>query len=67
MKSLKTQFRKNGLHSTLLKRADRIALFHLGLSSYQDCYEVCRYRIFVHIKRATRTPICLVKCLLDNE
>jgi hypothetical protein len=45
MKILKTQFRKNGLNYTLLKRNDKIALFQLGLSSYSDGYEVCRIYI----------------------
>jgi hypothetical protein len=42
MKTLKTQFRKNGLDYTLLKRTDKIALFQLGPSLYPDGYEVCR-------------------------
>jgi hypothetical protein len=42
MKTLKTQFRKNGLDYTLLKRTDNIALFQLGPSLYPDGYEVCR-------------------------
>jgi hypothetical protein len=42
MKILKTQFRKNGLDYTLLKRNDKIALFQLGPSSAPDGYEVCR-------------------------
>ena len=45
MKTLKTQFRKNGLDYTLLKRNDKIALFQLGLSAYPDGYEVCRIYI----------------------
>jgi hypothetical protein len=42
MKTLKTQFRKNELDYTLLKRTDKIALFLLGSSSLPDGYEVCR-------------------------
>ena len=45
MKILKTQFRKNGLDYTLLKRTDKIALFQLGSSLYPDGYEVCRIYI----------------------
>jgi hypothetical protein len=45
MKTLKAQFRKNGLDYTLLKRTDKIALFQLGLPSYPDGYEVCRIYI----------------------
>jgi hypothetical protein len=45
MKTLKTQFRKNGLDYTLHKRNDKIALFQLGLSAYPDGYEVCRIYI----------------------
>jgi hypothetical protein len=45
MKILKTQFRKNGLDYTLLKRTDKIALFQLGLSSDTVGYEVCRIYI----------------------
>jgi hypothetical protein len=49
MKILKTQFRKNGLDYTLLKRTDKIALFQLGPSSYPDGYEVCRiYKMRPH-------------------
>jgi hypothetical protein len=45
MKILKTEFRKNGLDYTLLKRTVKIALFQLGSSSYPDGYEVCRIYI----------------------
>jgi hypothetical protein len=45
MKTLKTQFRKNGIDYTLLKRTDKIALFKLGPSSDPDGYEVCRIYI----------------------
>jgi hypothetical protein len=45
MKILKTEFRKNGLDYTLLKRTDKIALFQLGPSSDPDGYEVCRIYI----------------------
>lgn len=45
MKILKTQFRKNGLDYTLLKRTDKIALFQLGPSIDPDGYEVCRIYI----------------------
>jgi len=45
MKTLKTEFRKNGLDYTLLKRIDKIALFLLGPSSDPDGYEVCRIYI----------------------
>jgi len=45
MKKLKTQFRKNGLDYTLLKRTDKVALFQLGLSPDPDGYEVCRIYI----------------------
>ena len=40
MKILKTEFLKNGLDYTLLKRTDKIALFQLVLSSDPDGYEV---------------------------
>jgi hypothetical protein len=42
MKILKTQFRKNGLDYTLLKRTNKIALFQLGLLSDTVGYEVSR-------------------------
>lgn len=42
MKILKTQFRKNSLDYTLLKRTDKVALFQLGFLPDQDGYEVCR-------------------------
>jgi hypothetical protein len=45
MKTLKTQFRKNGLDCMLIKRNDKIALFQLGHSSDPDGYEVCRIYI----------------------
>jgi hypothetical protein len=45
MKTLKTQFRKNCLDYTLLKRTDKIALFQLGFSFSPDGYEVCRIYI----------------------
>ena len=45
MRTLKTQFRKNGLDYTLLKRTNKIALFQLGPSSLPDGYEVCRIYI----------------------
>ena len=45
MKILKTQFRKNGLEYTLLKRTDKIALFQLGHLPDPDGYEVCRIYI----------------------
>jgi hypothetical protein len=45
MKTLKTQFRKNGLDYRLLKRTDKIALFQLGPSSDPDGYEVRRIYI----------------------
>jgi hypothetical protein len=45
MKLLKTEFRKNGLDYTLIKRTDKIALFQLGPSSDPDGYEVCRIYI----------------------
>jgi len=45
MKLLKTEFRKNGLYYTLIKRTDKIALFQLGSSSSPDGYEVCRIYI----------------------
>lgn len=45
MKILKTEFRKNGLDYTLLKRTDKIALFQLGLPSDPDGFEVCRIYI----------------------
>jgi hypothetical protein len=45
MKILKTQFRKNGLDYTLLKRTDKIALFQLGQLPDPDGYEVCRIYI----------------------
>ena len=49
MKILKTEFRKNGLDYTLLKRTDKIALFQLGPSSESDDYEVCRiYKMRLH-------------------
>jgi len=38
MKILKTEFRKNGLDYTLLKRTDKVALFQLGPSSDPDGY-----------------------------
>jgi hypothetical protein len=45
MKILKTEFRKNGLDYTLLKRTDKIALFQLGYLPDPDGYEVCRIYI----------------------
>ena len=45
MKILKTQFSKNGLDYTLLKRTDKIALFQLGFLPDPDGYEVCRIYI----------------------
>ena len=45
MKTLKTQFSKNGLDYTLLKRNDKIALFQLGHLPDPDGYEVCRIYI----------------------
>ena len=48
MKILKTQFRKNGLDYTLLKRTIKIALFQLGYLPEPDGYEVCR----IYIMRA---------------
>ena len=45
MKILKTQFSKNGLDYTLLKRTDKIALFQLGHLPNPDGYEVCRIYI----------------------
>lgn len=45
MKILKTEFRKNGLEYTLLKRTDKIALFQLGYLPEPDGYEVCRIYI----------------------
>jgi len=45
MKLLKTEFRKNGLDYTLIKRTDKIALFQLGHLPDPDCYEVCRIYI----------------------
>jgi hypothetical protein len=45
MKLLKTEFRKNGLYYTLIKRTDKIALFQLGLLPDTDGYEVCRIYI----------------------
>jgi len=45
MKILKTEFRKNGLDYTLLKRTDKIALFQLGHLPDPDGYEVCRIYI----------------------
>ena len=42
MKTLKKEFRKNGLDYTLLKRNDKVALFILGLPTFPDGYEVCR-------------------------
>jgi hypothetical protein len=48
MKILKTEFRKNGLDYTLLKRTDKIALFQLGYLPEPDGYEVCR----IYIMRA---------------
>jgi hypothetical protein len=45
MKPLKTEFRKNELNYTLLKRNEKVALFLLGLSSCPDGYEVCRIHI----------------------
>jgi len=45
MKILKTEFRKNGLDYTLLKRTDKIALFQLGYLPEPDGYEVCRIYI----------------------
>jgi hypothetical protein len=49
MKILKTQFRKNGLDYTLLKRTNKITLFQLGLLSDTVGYEVCRiYKMRPH-------------------
>jgi hypothetical protein len=48
MKILKTEFRKNGLDYTLLKRTDKIALFQLCYLPEPDGYEVCR----IYIMRA---------------
>ena len=45
MKTLKTEFRKNGLDYTLIKRTDKIALFQLGFLPDPDGYEVCRIYI----------------------
>jgi hypothetical protein len=45
MKILKTQFRKNGLDYTLLKRTDKVALSQLGHLPDPDGYEVCRIYI----------------------
>ena len=45
MKILKTEFRKNGLDYTLIKRTDKIALFQLGHLPDPDGYEVCRIYI----------------------
>jgi hypothetical protein len=45
MKTLKKEFRKNGLDYTLIKRTDKIVLFQLGPSSDPDGYEVCRIYI----------------------
>jgi hypothetical protein len=45
MKLLKTEFLKNGLDYTLIKRTDKIALFQLGLLPDTDGYEVCRIYI----------------------
>jgi hypothetical protein len=45
MKILKTEFRKNGLDYTLIKRTDKIALFQLGSLPDPDGYEVCRIYI----------------------
>jgi len=45
MKILKTQFRKNGLDYTLLKRNDKIALYQLGHLPDPDGYEVSRIYI----------------------
>jgi hypothetical protein len=45
MKTLKTQFRKNSLDYTLIKRTDKIALFQLGLPSCPEGYEVSRIYI----------------------
>ena len=45
MKILKTEFCKNGLDYTLLKRTDKIALFQLGHLPDPDGYEVCRIYI----------------------
>jgi hypothetical protein len=45
LKILKTEFRKNGLDYTLLKRTDKIALFQLGHLPEPDGYEVSRIYI----------------------
>ena len=45
MKILKTEFRKNGLDYTLLKRTDKIALFQLGPETFTYGYEVSRIYI----------------------
>lgn len=42
IKELKTNFNKNGLEYTLIKRNKKIALFRLGPEKYPDGYEVCR-------------------------
>jgi len=42
MKELKTNFNKNGLDYTLLKRNKKVALFRLGPAKYADGYEVSR-------------------------
>jgi hypothetical protein len=45
MKILKTQFMKNGLDYTLLKRTDKVELFQLGHLPDPDGYEVSRIYI----------------------
>jgi hypothetical protein len=45
MKILKTEFCKNGLNYTLLKRNDKIVFFRLGPSEDPDGYEVSRIYI----------------------
>jgi hypothetical protein len=50
MKLLKTEFRKNGLDYTLIKRTDKIALFQLGPSLDPDGYEVCRIYFMLPLK-----------------
>jgi hypothetical protein len=45
MKTLKTEFRKNELDYTLLKRNDKVALYQIGPTEYPDGYEVSRIYI----------------------
>lgn len=44
-KELKTNFNKNRLEYTLIKRNKKITLFRLGPEEYPDGYEVCRIYI----------------------